>query len=228
MAVTEAQTEAVIEYLAAMEPTNLRREIDARRSQADDLERTIVTCARTIAGYRRQAIEQQALIDAALAAMGMSNWAEHLVAEFRQVAEHPRIIGVRKDGDCVVLTTTDDLRLHRPDTGDSRWLGTFEIEIDLHNMRIRMRNLSTKRGGRDHPHVVDNDPCFGGHSSSFMQLLSNGDLFILTELLIQYIETLNLEDEYGRYGSYWFEVTDAELGAPPEHCLDGSAEAVAA
>jgi hypothetical protein len=60
-----------------------------------------------------------------------------------------------------------------------------------------MINLDTQRGGRDHPHIDQNIPCFGGHGTSFMEFLVNGQLDVLYELLIQYLETMNMADSYG-------------------------------
>lgn len=227
MTVNATEVERITAHLAQMQPTHLQREIDQRRTQITDLERNISQYSEMIAGYMRQGREQQALIDAAIAAMGESDWAEKLVREFEQVAEHPRVAELMlagasyaHDGEqSIYVTTTPDLRLHRPDTGDSRWLGAFQVEFNLAYSQIRMTNLTTRRGGRDHPHITDGVPCFGGHSSSFMQLLANGDLYVLFELLIQYLETLNLGDEYGRYGSFWFEVTDEELGMPADELV---------
>lgn len=225
MTVNATEVERITAHLAQMQPTHLQREIDQRRHVITDLERNISQYSESIAGYMRQGREQQALIDAALAAMAESDWAEKLVREFEQLAEHPRVGGVTLgmasygEDPSIYVTTTPDLRLHRPDTGDSRWLGRFRVELNLAYSQIRMTNLTTRRGGRDHPHITDGVPCFGGHSSSFMQLLANGDLYVLFELLIQYLETLNLGDEYGRYGSFWFEVTDEELGMPADELV---------
>jgi hypothetical protein len=223
MTVDTLEIERITAHLAEMQPTHLQQEIDNRRSAVTEYERNISTYSETIAQQMRAARQEQALIDAALAAMGESDWAEHLVREFEQLVDHPRVAGIELNDSSydysnreqsIYVTTTPDLRLTRPDTGESRWLGAFRIELNISRSQIRMTNLNTRRGGRDHPHITDGMPCFGGHSSSFMQLLANGDLYVLFELLIQYLETLNLEDEYGRYGSFWFEVTDAELGMP--------------
>ena len=163
---------------------------------------------------------QQQMLDTALEAQHDTRYAEHLLDEWEKLRSHPRLADtevrsstVDPDQEALYLRTADDLRLHRSDTGESRWLGAFEIELTIATGAIKLRNLNTRRGGRDHPHVVDQRPCFGGHSDAFAQLMSNGDLFVLYELLIQYIETLNLEDEYGRYGAYWFEVEDEQ---PPK------------
>jgi len=228
MAVSDEASTAILELLDSQRAVAIDREIDTRRGRIDrnlrQIEEWRQEITRELASLR---IEQQ-MLDIALETQGDRTYAEHLAAEWRQLKEHPRLIGaeVREATDnpelqSLILITTDDLRLHRSDTGESRWLGTFEIELTLATGSIKLRNLNTRRGGRDHPHVVDQRPCFGGHSDAFAQVMSNGDLFVLYELLIQYIETLNLEDEYGRYGAYWFEVDD-ERSPHPTGDRDGT------
>lgn len=231
MAVDDYQVERITAHLRQMQPTHLQAEIDRRRETVNMFERSITENSERIAQDMRAARQEQEMIDAALRARSESDWAEKLVIEFERLVGHPRVAEVRLadssysyEEQALYITTTPDLRISRSDTDESRWLGSFRIELNIARSQIRLNNLSTRRGGRDHPHITDGLPCFGGHSTSFMQLLANGDIYVLFELLIQYIETLNLEDEYGRYGSYWFGVSDHELGAPEDQCLDGSYE----
>jgi hypothetical protein len=206
-----------------------RREIDRNLSQIEGWRRDITHCLSVVR-------DQQQMLDIALQARSDTSYVEHLLDEWEHLRSHPRLASaeVRDSAhnpelQSLFLLTTEDLRLYRSDTRESRWLGTFEIELTIATGRIEMRNLNTRRGGRDHPHIVNHQPCFGGHFDAFAQLMSKGDLFVLYELLIQYIETLNLEDEYGRYGAYWFEVEDEQpaQGMNDEGDLD-EAEVVAA
>jgi hypothetical protein len=220
MPISEASSAAVVELLNAQHPLRLEQEIASRRSEIDrelsEIEDRRCAISRSLTAVR----SQQQLLDIAIEAQHDTSYAQHLLEEWEQLRTHPRLAraevrasSTNPDQESLFLQTADDLRLYRGDTGESRWLGAFEIELTVATGSIKLRNLNTRRGGRDHPHVVDQRPCFGGHSDAFAQLMSNGDLFVLYELLIQYIETLNLEDEYGRYGSYWFEVEDER---PPQ------------
>ena len=221
MAVSDEASITILELLDSQRAVAIDREINVRRDHIDRSLRQIEEWRQEITRELGSLRTEQQMLDIALQTQGDRTYAEHLTEEWGQLKEHPRLIGaeVRQATDnpelqSLILITTDDLRLHRSDTGESRWLGTFEIELTLATGSIKLRNLSTRRGGRDHPHVVDQRPCFGGHSDAFAQVMSNGDLSVLYELLIQYIETLNLEDEYGRYGAYWFEVDDERPSQP--------------
>lgn len=220
MPISEASSTAVVELLNAQHPLRLEQEIADRRDHIDHELSIIEDWRCAISRSLTTVRSQQQLLDIALEAQHDRRYAQHLLEEWEQLRSHPRLAraevrtsSTNTDQESLLLQTADDLRLHRSDTGESRWLGAFEIELTLATGSIKLRNLNTRRGGRDHPHIVDQRPCFGGHSDAFAQLMSNGDLFVLYELLIQYIETLNLEDEYGRYGAYWFEVEDER---PPQ------------
>ena len=230
MAVSTETSREIVETLRAQRPGALDQEIDSRRQTIDRYmeqnDRLRADLTRNLTALRTQ----QRLLDVALTARNDGNYAQQLMSSWESLRSHPRLAGAEvractPDGveQSLFLTTTDDLRLHRSDTSESRWLGAFEIELTFSTGVIKMRNLNTRRGGRDHPHVVDQHPCFGQDADSFAQLMSTGDLLVLYELLIQYIETLNLADEWGRYGAYWFEVEDER---PPAD-LEGTGHDVA-
>ncbi len=217
MTVSDGASISVVEMLGSQRSVTLENEIARWRREIDrdlsQIESWRCEIARRLSTVR----DQQQMLDIALQAQSDTSYVEHLIEEWERLRSHPRLAGAEvrastnnPELQSLFLLTTDDLRLHRNDTGESRWLGAFEVELTIATGAIKMRNLNTRRGGRDHPHVVDQRPCFGDHYDAFAQLMSKGDLFVLYELLIQYIETLNLEDEYGRYGAFWFEVEDEQ------------------
>ncbi len=224
--------------LRSQQPVALDEEIRSRRHTIDrQMERTDrlrVDLTQSLSTLRTH----QDLLDVALKARNDSSYPQQLLRGWEALRAHPRLAWATvrpssrdpENERSLFLTTTADLRLHRSDTGESRWLGAFEIELTFATGGIKMRNLNTRRGGRDHPHVVDQHPCFGEHADAFAQVMATGDVFVLYELLVQYIETLNLEDEWGRYGAYWFEVEDEQPMPQPDARRDESArvEAVAA
>jgi len=227
MAVSDEATTAIVELLSSQRPLAIEREIDSRRARIDIVLRRTEDYRQEITRELNRLRSEQQLLDIALQAHGDRSYVEHLFEEWEQLKSHPRLASAEvrvatenPEFQSLVFVTTSDLRLHRSDTGESRWLGAFEIELTLSTGCIRLRNLNTRRGGRDHPHIVDQRPCFGGHSDAFAQVMSNGDLLVLYELLIQYIETLNLEDEYGRYGAYWFDVDDERSPRPHDDGLE--------
>ena len=184
-------------------------QIQARRNEIDVRTRAITQAQQTIARETAALINDQQLLDALLLVQ-QNDAAQTMRQEFELLQSHPRLAS--RDligGSKLKLTTTDDLRLTREDTNESRWLGAFEITFDLQSFDISIRNLNTMRGGRHHPHIPgDGKPCFGSYANSFYELLGQGQLYVCFDLLLQYLESVNLRDEWGRYASYWFEQED--------------------
>lgn len=182
---------------------NHRGTIDAHLQSVASWQEAIVNAMRLVQ-------QENELLDA-LILVRQNDAGDEFMRQWQQLEDHPRIARVRfsaAGGNSVTITTTDDLRMYHPVTGESRWLGAFNIVLNLETMAIRLNNLNTVRGGRDHPHVTGGRACFGGHQVAFTELLTRGEIYTLFELLIQYLETLNLADEYGRYGAYWFDAPD--------------------
>jgi len=193
------------------------RQIQAYRTQINAFDEQIAQWAQRITDNRMRAREEDQRLQVALEAAKDRSYADHLVEEWTQLRKHPRLVSAEfnDEGSVLTLTTTDDIRLHREDSDETRWLGTFRIELNLANGAIKLHNLNTRRGGRDHPHVVNGSPCFGSDEAVFSELMSAGSLFLLYEMLLQYLEKLNLADSYGAFGAYWFDREDVRPeGAP--------------
>lgn len=193
--------------LEAFVRAQYRNQVEAHRDEIDALALLLANHQQRIASTTRSIREKQVLLDALLIVQSNDAGAT-LIREIDLVRNHARVVSIRFSGSDITILTTDDLRLTRDDTGESRWLGQFRVSLNIETLVVNIANLSTPRGGRDHPHVVSGDPCFGGDHNSMYELLGKGELYTWYELLIQYLETLNLYDEYGRYGSYWFDVED--------------------
>lgn len=89
------------------------------------------------------------------------------------------------------------------------YLGKFDIEINLNNMDVKFFNLNNKR--RSHwnkncnaPHVdEDGIACLGDLSELMGYAISNNDLYLLIDLCIQYLQSVNLSDLAGKYVISW-------------------------
>lgn len=215
--VDEALAGAIERALSERKSSHLEAQVDAHRTAIDRLTERNAEHTREITTNFGRMRDERDCLDIAKAAAENDNFAEHLTQEWAKLRAHPRLASAALDGDTLTLVTTDDIRLHSEDRTDSRWLGAFRIVLGLSDGSIMLHNLNTRHGGRDHPHVVNGNPCFGGDHQAFAQLLSNGDLFVLFEVTLQYLETLNPRDEYGRYGAYWFEQEDER---PPEQTIE--------
>ena len=218
----ELEGEALKTFIRA----TYNRQIAEKRENIDGFLGSIASWKASIAAHTRMVRDAQTLLDALMIVQN-NDAGEQIVREYELVKRHPRTATVRFSRQQINIVTTDDLRLNFPD-GESRWLGAFSIDIDITTMGVVLKNLNTPRGGRDHPHVVAGAPCFGGHETGMYELLGRGELYTVFELILQYLETLNIHDEYGRYGSWWRDVEDErpEFADDPIH-PDEIAEVVA-
>lgn len=89
------------------------------------------------------------------------------------------------------------------------YLGKFDIEINLNDMNVKFLNLNNKRKSYwgkncNAPHV-DNDgiACLGDLSELMGYAISNNDLYLLIDLCIQYLQSVNLSDTAGKYVISW-------------------------
>lgn len=204
------------QMLSERKSTHLEAQVAQHRATIDRFTEQNAEYTRSITETLGRMRDERDQLDIAKAAAEKDTFAAHLAEEWDELRTHPRLASASMEGNQLTLVTADDIRLHCEDRPDTRWLGAFQIILNLSNGAITLNNLNTRRGGRDHPHVVNGNPCFGGDHQVFAQLLAEGHLSVLFEMLLQYLEKLNLRDEYGRYGAYWFEAEDER---PPEQTI---------
>lgn len=109
-----------------------------------------------------------------------------------------------------IEVVTSFLRMTDPRTGESCPLGRFRIRLVPGNHAITMENLDLPRLGRAHPHCGQRgEPCLGSIDESVIELLSQHEYVGVLELLLQWIQSFNPRDEYGRYAGYWFDSEEA-------------------
>lgn len=187
--------------------TNRNSALTQARQRLDQTERYLTdytnAMAEQMATARRVSLEI-AGIEARLAG-------EDDEAAWRQkwnaIINHARVTEVRLLNGQLAITT-EDLFMTHPRSGERRWLGRFDITINPANGGVRLHNLDNAKGGRDHPHVPQQSPCWGNAASMVSTLMSQGELYALLDLCIMFLETFNLNDDWGAYAAYWFDVPD--------------------
>jgi hypothetical protein len=129
---------------------------------------------------------------------------ENYRAQWNRIKDHPLI-----EQDSLTLSerqvrfTTKSLDI----SGDrGSWpLGVIQVTINLENHEIRIQNLTNRRQDRDHPHVVNGRPCWGGYNSEVIDYIQNGQIAALIEFLFGYLQSYNPDDDWGRNIRRWEE-----------------------
>jgi hypothetical protein len=140
--------------------------------------------------------------------VGIDPEAEWAALERHQMVDSFTIRGGRFVIETVELTLTD------PDTHETAPLGRMRISFPLEpgsGRGIDIRNLTNARDDgsgipRHHPHVPGSGaPCFGNVMSEVARMGAVGEVGGLLELLLQYLQTFNPRDDYGRFAGLWYE-----------------------
>lgn len=133
--------------------------------------------------------------------------------------DHPKIEAINLDGKKIMIDTVE-LTITHPITGDVAPLGKFRWTICPEQVTIKAQNLTNRRGNYDHPHIMNNRPCFGSMGGAIFELLARGDLAAMVEMLFVFLGTINLEDDWSRRASFWFDETlQARALADPDRDL---------
>lgn len=142
---------------------------------------------------------------------------------------HPKVDGIRSEGSYIIIRT-HGLDLHDPDdTNRSCYLGCFDIKIGMpgSGYGVKMRNLDNRQQEDywDHPHVENQNACFGDIASLIGDLQANGEIMGLFEVLIQYLETYNPSDSWGSHARYWFDAARRRNANPAPNSTPDAATA---
>ncbi|MFI5338910.1 MAG: hypothetical protein ACHQ7N_03625 [Candidatus Methylomirabilales bacterium] len=128
---------------------------------------------------------------------------EVLAREFDRIATLPGVVevGVREG---VLQVFTEPIIV---EYGFRRYrLGRFRMDLHFDG-RLFLRNLTNRYETYDHPHIESGRPCLGNIQEWIHRLLAQGEFAAATELLLQYLKTVNPAD-WRKAVTHWAE--DAE------------------
>ena len=110
------------------------------------------------------------------------------------------------------VVQTDVLYAIASGSGSRYHIGEFNIEINMGNTHIRFHNTTNKRRGYwsmdSHPHVNGDtgEACLGSVAPTIAELCSQGELYALSLVLIDFLENANTSDSAGRHVVAWDKV----------------------
>lgn len=134
---------------------------------------------------------------------------EWYLDELNKIRNHKRITNI-----LITRThfgfTTDIIYCEHPDTGKLYEIGIFDVTIS-YGSHIIFNNKTRKVNGFESsmnaPHVFkDGNACFGDISKTVSELLAYNELYLLVNLLINFLESVNTSDAAGKYLTKWPEV----------------------
>ena len=132
---------------------------------------------------------------------------EKYAAEFEKLAELPHVMRVAMEGNKISVFTD---RIYCDHDGRRYDIGDFRIEVymDGSNGGVRMFNLtrqvSAHSSGMHAPHVFrDGNPCLGNLKEAIPQYIGEYEYSVVVMLCVQYLQSVNVNDDAGKYISQW-------------------------
>jgi hypothetical protein len=143
--------------------------------------------------------------------------AEELGREYDDLVAIPKVLDVTVKKDELVVKT-DTIFCLNPKTGLRHEIGQFEIRLDIKRCAVTWHNLTRQvpgHGGKyfNAPHVSGKGyACLGNTQDLFPMLLRKRQFASAIELAITFVESVNLDDAWGKYITNWPLAANQERG----------------
>ncbi len=125
--------------------------------------------------------------------------------EVEDVLAWNKVKTVTYDNSRQVLTIcTEFLFFHNPQTNVLHQLGEIRIEFRMQDYSWVAKNLTHHwKGSFDHPHINAGNVCYGSFGVGLPEMLMQGRFAVFLDMLLQFLETCNPKDDWGKYSYYW-------------------------
>jgi hypothetical protein len=131
------------------------------------------------------------------------------------------MFSVRKGG---IIISTSMLKCVHPKTKAVHEIGEFDISINVNadiSSALIWNNKTRKPNGKHAPHIGrDGKAALGNMAEMLPEILGSGDLKLIAQIAIQFIESVNISDDWGK--------TISDYPVVENGIVQASAEAVAA
>jgi len=132
--------------------------------------------------------------------------AEDWEREYKLIINHPKVIRIEVDPyEEIIYVHTRKLYCTHPDTKQIYEIGEFKIIVPLKSGIPRWINQTRRveikeKGWRmHHPHIFNDKACLGTATGLFPKLLGNYEFAAAVSMAIEFVESVNINDEAGRY-----------------------------
>ena len=222
--VNEYKLEPVIDYEAIEKILNISydKDIIVAKRHIEQLTYDMGSLKDTIETYKRRIIDLKESIDEEydsikrLEEERLTNAKKNidkLLNEIKLIKTFPKIKDVEINND-EIKVYTNPLRIFEPVYEHYYFLGEmlFVIPHNINNL-IRIYNLTDRRCGYSndmhHPHIFrDGNPCLGNASDVFSLYRDSKDYAMLVNAIIQFCESVDIEDVAGNYVASWDEIDE--------------------
>lgn len=131
------------------------------------------------------------------------NLSEKFVEKFQEIKSLSVIKDVKMSRDGIIVNFGKICIKHN---GKNYYIGNLIATIKHSGITFKNTDNTAKSGSCQHPHILDNHPCFGTYSKEILDLLAQMELKRLVFILAQYLRTYYPGSKYGSI-SDWKEVS---------------------
>lgn len=183
-----------------------KRRIEELIQKRDYLSRNLSDLRQRIVSYARERENNEREIS--MLKEKESDDKEKYIKEIDMIAEHPRVERVHIEDGYLVVFTED---IYTYDSLDRKYyLGKMKIKMSLNRADVRFYNTNNAREAYwsendPHPHVngASGEPCLGNMESPIAELSSQGEIYALFTVCMNFLESANLDDIAGKSIKAW-------------------------
>lgn len=119
-------------------------------------------------------------------------------------------------GDENIVVMTDHLVTYPLSSGRQADLGVYRIILSIDGRTPTCYNLTRQIGGVGHPHCHGGgDMCWGNIGRDIVDLAARYEFSVVTQLIIEFLQTINEGDDYGRRVRNWPTYVPTAVAAAP-------------
>ena len=183
------------------------RKLANERRNLVDLENSIIHVRDNLRRLNEDLIRARRFVD--MESNNQIDILKRLTNDLDLIVKHEKINDLQiKDGKFIIYTN----QLFITDENGRRFdIGKVKIEIVMEETKIRFYEGAGKRGfwgePQPHPHVsTSGEACLGNADSMVAELCAQRQLYALVLVLIDFLESVNLQDVAGKRITNWDEV----------------------
>ncbi|HSQ90202.1 hypothetical protein [Romboutsia sp.] len=134
------------------------------------------------------------------------------ISELEMLITHKNFVDLEIVNDDLVFTT-NHIDIYDPSNMENVFKGNkFKITVKLSSSRIKFEGLDRTRSHKSywstndpHPHVNGRtgEACLGNVSSTLADLCSSNEIYALFTMLVNFLQTFNIDDSAGKYIRNW-------------------------
>lgn len=193
----------------------LVKKFDTRKRDIESIKREIERHEEAIREHREYLTEEYKKVKKysnRLTVLENTNIKDAYQNELRNLAEHPMFenMTIKERG---VEFITKYIDIYDPINKGVVYFGNkYRIVLDMNNSRIEIHGLDEERCNRSywsendpHPHVSGNSgyACLGSLTDTIAQLCSENELYALFVVIVNFLETFNIDDYAGKHIKNW-------------------------